>query len=205
MCDGPLSELRSPVREAYASRESRASGAHPNASGEVPGLIVALAANLPLFGYEAMMRNAYFETGIIGNEWILDSLSFVPPASYKGHSGYSSMRGSRYSAHYRGAREGGLAPSRIEDHPSEHKGATMTSFGLRSAFLAAIGIAALTLPASALNSTTLDTSVSPLKSAAARLAVTPNECFTDEGYGRKRSCSAGLYKKNKKKEVKPVK
>jgi hypothetical protein len=82
----------------------------------------------------------------------------------------------------------------------------MTSFGLRSAILAAIGIASLTLPASALNSPTLDQNASLMTSAMTRLAVQPNECFTDEGYGRKRSCSAGLYKKNKKKkDVKPIK
>ena len=77
----------------------------------------------------------------------------------------------------------------------------MTSFGLRSAFLAAIGIAALTLPATALNSTVLDNSALPMNSAMTRLAAQRSECFTDEGYGRKRSCSAGFYKKNKKKKA----
>ena len=76
----------------------------------------------------------------------------------------------------------------------------MRSFGLRSAFLAAIGIAALTLPATALNSTALDNSASLMNSAMTRLAAQPSECFTDEGYGRKRSCSAGFHKKNKKEE-----
>ena len=72
----------------------------------------------------------------------------------------------------------------------------MKSTIIRSA-LFGLGFAAMTLPAQATGSTTL--ADSPLvKAQATRLAY--DQCFTDDGYGRKRSCSAGRYKKVKKKK-----
>ena len=79
----------------------------------------------------------------------------------------------------------------------------MTSLITRSALLAGLGVAFMTLPAFALSRTTIDEG--PLfkaRTAQLQLAASPYDCYTDDGYGRKRPCSAGFYKKKKAKLAK---
>jgi hypothetical protein len=71
----------------------------------------------------------------------------------------------------------------------------------RGAVLAALGLAVTALPAFAVGSGKL-TDTPQFQSSLAVLAQ--NQCFTDDGYGRKRSCSAGYFKKSKKKKVDPA-
>jgi hypothetical protein len=76
----------------------------------------------------------------------------------------------------------------------------MKSLIVRSTLLAGLGIAVLTIPAFAISRTTIQEA--PLvksKSAQIQLAVNPYDCFTDDGYGRKRPCSSTFKKKKKAK------
>ena len=67
----------------------------------------------------------------------------------------------------------------------------------RAVLFAGLGIAATTLPASSLPSPDR-TDVRPSKAVTTQYAASPYDCFTDDGYGRKRPCSAGFKKKSKK-------
>jgi len=72
----------------------------------------------------------------------------------------------------------------------------MKSLAIRAALLAGIGIVAMTLPAAALPGSD-QTDARQSKPVLTLLAY---DCTTDDGYGRRRSCSAN-YKKKKKKKV----
>jgi hypothetical protein len=76
----------------------------------------------------------------------------------------------------------------------------MKSLAIRAALLAGIGTVAMTLPAASLPSSDR-TDARQAKPAAVQYAVSPYDCYTDDGYGRKRSCSASFKKKGKKKPV----
>jgi hypothetical protein len=76
----------------------------------------------------------------------------------------------------------------------------MRTIGLFCAVTAGFILAA-PLPAGAVGRTTLDeTALLTTSTAAMQLAA----CYTDDGYGRYRPCSAG-YKSKSKKKVKPAK
>jgi len=68
----------------------------------------------------------------------------------------------------------------------------------RLALLAGVGTIAMLQPAASMPVSDQTGMQSPAPSVT-RFAVNPYECFTDEGYGRKRSCSASYKKKKKKK------
>jgi hypothetical protein len=74
----------------------------------------------------------------------------------------------------------------------------MKSLAIRAALLAGIGTVAMTFPAASLPSSDR-TDVRQSKPIAAQYAASPYDCYTDDGYGRKRSCSASFKKKTKKK------
>ena len=65
------------------------------------------------------------------------------------------------------------------------------------ALLAGVGTLTMLQPASSTPMSD-ETATRAPASAVTRFAVSPYDCFTDDGYGRKRSCSAN-YKKKKKK------
>ena len=74
----------------------------------------------------------------------------------------------------------------------------MKSLAIRATLLAGIGAAAATFPAAAMPSSDR-TDVRQSKPIAMQYAASPYDCYTDDGYGRKRSCSANFKKKTKKK------
>jgi hypothetical protein len=76
----------------------------------------------------------------------------------------------------------------------------MKSFAMRAALLAGIGTVMLTFPAASLPSPDR-TDVRQPKAFNTQYAVSPYDCFTDDGYGRKRPCSANFKKKGKKKKA----
>jgi hypothetical protein len=77
-------------------------------------------------------------------------------------------------------------------------GEIMKSLAIRAALLAGIGTVAMTLPAASLPSSgSMD--ARQAKPIATQYAASPYDCYTDDGYGRKRSCSANFKKKTKKK------
>jgi hypothetical protein len=83
--------------------------------------------------------------------------------------------------------------------PSQtQRGMIMKSLAIRAALLAGIGTVAMTLPAASTPSSDR-TDARQAKPAAVHYAASPYDCYTDDGYGRKRSCSASFKKKNKKK------
>jgi hypothetical protein len=71
----------------------------------------------------------------------------------------------------------------------------------RGAVLAVLGLAATALPAFAVGSGKLH-DTPQFQSSLTVLAQ--NQCFTDDGYGRKRSCSAGYFNNTKKKKATPT-
>ncbi len=74
----------------------------------------------------------------------------------------------------------------------------MKSLITRCALVAGFVVAVLTFPALASSPTTIsDGPLFSSKTAQLKFAANPYDCFTDDGYGRKRPCSAG-YKKGKK-------
>lgn len=75
----------------------------------------------------------------------------------------------------------------------------MKSLAMRAVLLTGLGTVAMTLPASSLPSPDR-TDVRQSKEITTQYAVNPYECFTDDGYGRKRPCSAGFKKKTTKKK-----
>ena len=79
----------------------------------------------------------------------------------------------------------------------------MKSLIVRSMLLGGLGIAVMTIPAFALSRTTIEEA--PLlksRSGQVQLAVSPYDCFTDDGYGRKRPCSSTFKKKKAKNAAK---
>ena len=83
---------------------------------------------------------------------------------------------------------------------SNPRGMIMKSLAIRAALLAGIGTVAMTLPAASLPSSDRS-DARQSKPVAAQYAASPYDCYTDDGYGRKRSCSASFKKKGKKKPV----
>ena len=76
----------------------------------------------------------------------------------------------------------------------------MKSLIVRSTLLAGLGIAAMTIPAFALSRTTIqEAPLAKSTNGQIQLAVSPYDCFTDDGYGRKRPCSSTFKKKKKAK------
>jgi hypothetical protein len=69
----------------------------------------------------------------------------------------------------------------------------MTSFTTRCALLAGLGFAAMTLPALAAGTTTITDNQRAVPKVM-HLAANPYDCFTDDGYGRRRPCSANFKK-----------
>lgn len=70
---------------------------------------------------------------------------------------------------------------------------------LRTLLLAGLGAAALSFSASAATQSD-PASTSVAKPALTQLAANPNQCWTDEGYGRKGPCGSFAKKKKKKKK-----
>ena len=70
----------------------------------------------------------------------------------------------------------------------------MKSLAMRAVLLAGLGTIAMTLPAPSLPSPDR-TDVRQSKAITTQFAANPYDCFTDDGYGRKRPCSAGFKKK----------
>jgi hypothetical protein len=81
---------------------------------------------------------------------------------------------------------------------------TMRTIGLFCAITAGFILAA-SLPAGAVGRATLDeAALLATSTAEMRFAANPYDCYTDDGYGRYRPCSAG-YKSKSKKKLKPAK
>jgi hypothetical protein len=89
-------------------------------------------------------------------------------------------------------------PGEMSPAVSNPRGMTMKSLAIRAALLAGIGTVAMTLPAASLPSSG-STDARQAKPVAVQYAASPYDCYTDDGYGRKRSCSASFKKKTKKK------
>jgi hypothetical protein len=67
---------------------------------------------------------------------------------------------------------------------------------LIAATVLAFGAATIAMP-SAASPTAVGSQATQTAPAAQRFAISPYDCYTDDGYGRKRPCSAGFKKKKK--------
>jgi hypothetical protein len=93
-----------------------------------------------------------------------------------------------------------LRPVKCRRPSQTRRGTIMKSLAIRAALLAGIGTVAMTLPAASLPSSGR-TDARQVKPVATQYAAQPYDCYTDDGYGRKRSCSASFKKTTKKKKV----